>query len=223
MEKKYFAIIGDIVESRAEANRGAVQTKLKAALDEVNRKFSDVIAADFLITLGDEFQGLLFAETETKAIFIAALIIMRMYPVRLRISVGLGSMSTKIDRSAAIGADGEAFYRARRGMLAVRKEERTPRSAIYAVTGDEKTEIAVNTVLGLCFTLSRDWTRRQAQIGFMYAESRIFNEGFTQQQIAEEIGITQGTVNISLKSSEAYSFAKGLCAAQFLLERCVEI
>ena len=61
-ERHYFALIGDIIDSRHEQDRYDVQKKLQSILSSVNAENAAHIAADFLITLGDEFQGLLFAE-----------------------------------------------------------------------------------------------------------------------------------------------------------------
>jgi len=55
----YFAIIGDIVESKKILNRNEAQEKLNHILKDINIEYERNIAAKFIITLGDEFQGLL--------------------------------------------------------------------------------------------------------------------------------------------------------------------
>ena len=127
-ERHYFALIGDIIDSRHEQDRYDVQKKLQSILSSVNAEHAAHIAADFLITLGDEFQGLLFAEKGADPIFVADRIIDEMFPVRIRIAIGFGGMATQIRREAAIGADGEAFYRARNGMNLLRKAENRGRA-----------------------------------------------------------------------------------------------
>ena len=127
-ERHYFALIGDIIDSRHEQDRYDVQKKLQSILSSVNAENAAHIAADFLITLGDEFQGLLFAEKGADPIFVADRIIDEMFPVRIRIAIGFGGMATQIRREAAIGADGEAFYRARHGMNLLRKAENRGRA-----------------------------------------------------------------------------------------------
>ena len=52
----YYAIIGDIKNSKDIENRYEVQEKLKHVLNNVNSNYKDNIKANFLITLGDEFQ-----------------------------------------------------------------------------------------------------------------------------------------------------------------------
>ena len=107
----YVAIIGDLVRSRQIRDRNAVQCQLQAALDQVNKKYADQIAANFLITLGDEFQGIL--QEPGCLMPILSDIADAIRPVQVRFGVGIGELTTEVNRNAAIGADGPAFYRAR--------------------------------------------------------------------------------------------------------------
>lgn len=59
MKPQYCAIIGDINESRKLEKRGAVQKIFERAVEQINKTYQDEIASKFLITTGDEFQGLL--------------------------------------------------------------------------------------------------------------------------------------------------------------------
>lgn len=55
----YITIIFDIKKSRELSNRNTVQEILIATLKKCNAEFKDIIISPFLITLGDEWQGLL--------------------------------------------------------------------------------------------------------------------------------------------------------------------
>ena len=57
--KPYIVIIGDIINSRELEHRNEVQERLKRTLQDINERYNADIAASFMITLGDEFQGLL--------------------------------------------------------------------------------------------------------------------------------------------------------------------
>jgi hypothetical protein len=59
MENLYIGLIGDIVKSRKLQNREKVQLELGKTLKNISQKYSQYIVSQFLITLGDEFQGLL--------------------------------------------------------------------------------------------------------------------------------------------------------------------
>ncbi|MCH5278913.1 MAG: hypothetical protein J1E60_03895 [Christensenellaceae bacterium] len=217
MGESYFAIIGDIVSSRREEKRDAVQKRLEEVLNRINEEFSDHIAANFLITLGDEFQGLLYDAPGISPLRIALTILDQMYPVRIRIAIGRGTMSTAINRMQALGADGEAFHRARSGIELIRANERHADSSILVCSCDEGCDRAVNTIIMLAFTIRRGWTSRQGEISRRYAESQFSGERITQSQLANEFGISQSTFNISLTASNAREYASGLLAAQAIL------
>ena len=118
----YVAIIGDIKGSKQISNRSQIQKKLGHVLKDVNETYKADISAKFIITLGDEFQGLL---GRSKYVFdIIKFIQKEMYPVRLRFGVGIGEISTDVFSEAALGADGPAYYAARKMMEQLREQEK---------------------------------------------------------------------------------------------------
>ena len=54
----YMTMIFDLKNSRKLANRNEVQTLLISALKKCNEYFKNFIICPFIITLGDEWQGL---------------------------------------------------------------------------------------------------------------------------------------------------------------------
>lgn len=106
-------LIGDIVDSKRIKNRATIQKKLEKLFAIINsdRRFLD---SPFTITLGDEFQALYNSSDNVFSDIWK--IIFALYPERVRFSIGLGKISTKINRLQAIGMDGPAFYHAREGM-----------------------------------------------------------------------------------------------------------
>ena len=119
---QYYAIIGDIKRSKKIENRCEIQEKLKKILDNVNSIYNNDISAKSLITLGDEFQGLL--EITAPILEIIKYIQREIYPIKLRFGVGIGNVSTLINHEAAIGADGPAFYAAREMIEFLREQEK---------------------------------------------------------------------------------------------------
>lgn len=119
---QYYAIIGDIKRSKKIENRCEIQEKLKKILDNVNSIYNNDISAKFLITLGDEFQGLL--EITAPILEIIKYIQREIYPIKLRFGVGIGNVSMLINHEAAIGADGPAFYAAREMIEFLREQEK---------------------------------------------------------------------------------------------------
>lgn len=110
MAEIYIAVIGDVVASRRAEERSKLQERLRAALKGVNKEFSWLVLAGFLITVGDEFQGLLGGAEEIDRL--VAMLRARMSPVELRIGLGYGPLDTPL-QPQAIGMDGPCFHRAR--------------------------------------------------------------------------------------------------------------
>ena len=95
----YYAIIGDIKNSKEIDNRYEVQNKLKKILDDINLKYKADIKANFLITLGDEFQGLL--NSPAFALEIVKYIQRELYPVKLRFGIGKTDGREKTQKEVA--------------------------------------------------------------------------------------------------------------------------
>lgn len=106
-------LIADIADSRRLANRGQVQNRLMDALDRINRRGSP-IESPYTVTLGDEFQAVFSGAAgmfEDLASIQHAL-----HPARVRLSYGVGDITTAINLRQALQMDGPAFYGARDGL-----------------------------------------------------------------------------------------------------------
>lgn len=209
----YFAFIGDIVASRRLEDRDGVQRRLRAALDGINGDFAGSVAARFLITLGDEFQGLMHvSDSNTNVLAAAMRIIDELHPVRIRVAVGMGEMSTRIFQEGAIGADGEAFHNARRCIEQLNLSHRRAAGAspLRICTANPADDERINIPLMLCEAIRRGWTDRQTQIAVRFIDAALRGEAVTQNEVAGELGITQGTVNVSLAASSCAEYIKGL-------------
>ena len=117
----YIAIIGDIKNSKELENRKSIQIKLNSVLNSINEKYKSEISANFMITLGDEFQGLLCSGAVV--LDIIEEIQREMYPVEMRFGVGVGQISTEINAKMAIGADGPGYYKAREAIETLKQSE----------------------------------------------------------------------------------------------------
>ena len=163
----YIAIIGDMKNSKIMNDRNAVQNALKNLLDRVNEKYSKDISAKFMITLGDEFQGLL--HDGAHVMHIIEEIQSAMYPVEIRFGIGVGPITTDINVNMAIGADGPGYYKARQAIEFLKENE--DKNMTHAadirieVDGDNDDSTAVmNTVLSLLTIVKANWTGRQREI-----------------------------------------------------------
>ena len=189
---QYYAIIGDIKRSKKIENRCEIQEKLKKILDNVNSIYNNDISAKFLITLGDEFQGLL--EITAPILEIIKYIQREIYPIKLRFGVGIGNVSTLINHEAAIGADGPAFYAAREMIEFLREQEKKLKKqaadiqiSVYEKKCFETEEI--NAMFSLLKIIEDSWTEKQR---YTIWDMMIHQE--SQKMCAERMDITQSTV-----------------------------
>ncbi len=211
---KYIAIIGDMRCSRQISNRGKVQSDLNKVLEYVNRTYKSVIAANFLITLGDEFQGLL---TSTDHLLeIIRYIQVNMFPVEIRFGIGVGKITTKVNKEAAIGADGPAFYAARSMIEELRIEEKKLKQqasdvkfSIYEKEGELQTQ-QLNTFFKVNKLLENKWTieQRDTIMEMKY-------HGGSQEEIAGRLKTTQATVARRLMSASFLTYEE--------VERVIEL
>ena len=84
----YAAIKGDLIASRMLADRQLVQKNLLAAVEEANEKLARLVVAKFVVTHGDEFQGLLDIAGAAQFITVYELFADRLRPARLRLALG---------------------------------------------------------------------------------------------------------------------------------------
>lgn len=155
MADSYLAVIGDIVRSRATEDRQGLQNRLSEALERVNDRHSRGLASRFVLTVGDEFQGLL-SEAEPLVRLMAQLRA-AVHPTELRFGLGIGPLHTEL-RPEALGMDGPCFHRAR-GAIERARELGTP---VEAEAPQERPALAVYSLL--YGELRRRWTERQRQV-----------------------------------------------------------
>lgn len=200
----YIAIIGDMINSQKIDNRREVQTKLKNVLDNINEKYKFDISAKFMITLGDEFQGLLCKGSSV--IGIIEEIQQEMYPVKIRFGIGIGEIITDINSEMAIGADGPGYYKAREAIEELKHSEqknKIPSSDIRIEIESDKNSVSMllNTIFSLMSVIRNNWSERQREIIWEYEKS-----GGSQLECAERLNIAQSSVNRSLVNGNYYVY-----------------
>lgn len=207
-DRSFVAIIGDIRGSRSLTQRREIQENLGIILQEINEGFEADIAAKFLITLGDEFQGLLF--DGRSLLKIIEKIKMSLYPVTFRFGIGMGQITTNIFSEMALGADGPAFYRARSAIELLKENESKKKAVLSDLSFrfEEKsstTERLLNTAFTLLYSLEHTWTDRQREI----ITDQLFHQN-GQKASALRLGITQSAVHKALSAGSYYTYEKAL-------------
>lgn len=203
----HYAVIGDIINSRELYDREETQLKLKNILKSVNKRYRIEIAAKFVITIGDEFQGLL--EAPNNLFDIIDYIKMNFYPDELRFGIGIGEISTQINRKMAIGADGPAYYSARHAIEAVKlnekKKERSETDIIiYQADNESLAEYnIINSSLSLCRYIENRWTVKQREV-----IRKLMNTELSQKELANELGLAQSSIQRRIDASGYYSYVE---------------
>lgn len=164
-------IIADVRGSRqmAQDERYEGQLFLKSAIIQVNEEFSDVLEAPFMITRGDEFQGVL---RDLEHAFIAMLEFERLlFPLQLRYGIGRG-MIQKMGSKIPIEMDGPAFHRANEALNDVKKKKHFMHCHIESTN----TNLMVNTILSLLGAIKGRWNEVAFERYWKYKELGTFEK-----------------------------------------------
>ena len=200
----YIAIIGDIKKSKSIEERKVFQNKLNKVLSEINERYSDSIASNFTITLGDEFQGLLHSGKNIMDII--QYIKRGSYPVKIRFGIGVGAITTEINSKISIGADGPGYYKARDSIenlkILEKKNERTFGDVQIKIDGDNPLqELSLNSILKLMYSIEEGWTKRQREV-----VDYVLFEKKNQTETAQYFNVTQSNIQQILSKTHFYVY-----------------
>ncbi len=183
MKKRYFVIIGDMVQSRTLENRHKVQQNFERALFKVQSAFVKSVVSPFTLTIGDEFQAVL---KDTHEFFAMINLLENSLPdIRFRYGLGVGEIQTAINRKAAIGMDGPAFHFAREALEQARNEKRkfVLRCEPFFV------QRRIDLLFHWIDVSTANWSKEKQMI------LRLTQNQLTQKEIARAIGISQPAVS----------------------------
>jgi len=181
--KNSLVLIADIEASREveQADREELQRKLQKVLQQLNEE-GDGLLSPYTITLGDEFQAVF---SKADHIFVHMLkIIAALHPVYVRFSLGMGAITTAINKEQALGMDGPAFHVAREG-IDLLKESGFLFNICFADKEESLHLKIVNNTLKLLSKQIRGWNKRRVTILHM------IKEGYDYKEISEHLGISQ--------------------------------
>lgn len=107
----YLVIVFDIKDSRKIANREALQYKLIDTIKEANQLYSNIIVRDFIITIGDEWQGLFKYPCDFQKVI--DFFNRRLVDTSFYCGIGVGTISIHNFELTVNQLDGPAFHLAR--------------------------------------------------------------------------------------------------------------
>lgn len=203
------AVIGDLVGSKrlARARRSVVQTELEKLLDQLNRQFISHILSKFVITTGDEFQGLLRSPEIVPDLLWSMRA--RLPDVPFRLGIGFGEIHTPL-REFAIGMDGPAFHEARKAINTA-KEKGWLGGEFMGFGEDEDTILN-----GLARLLER---HREGMTGSQRDVATRLRTGMKQVDVARDLGITPQAVSDHVRAMGWKTYEYGEAAWRAALRR----
>lgn len=194
----YIVVKGDIIDSRNAKDRDKLQQQLSERLKTINEQYKNVIAAEFMITSGDGFQGLM---NNADHLFDITNLIEEL-PVNIRFGIGIGEVSTEIDSKNSAVIDGPCYHLADDMLNRIKTEEtqNTAKRANIQMASNTQNDGIINGLLSLRYVIKSSWTKRQHEVIGMY-----ISHDENQYKTAAVLGVNQSTVSRALKATNFYS------------------
>ncbi|MEM9554396.1 MAG: SatD family protein [Acidobacteriota bacterium] len=184
----FVAVIGDLVGSRQIEDRAAAQERLVEVLELLNTKYREHVASRFVVTLGDEFQGLLAIDAPVDGLWWTY---QREMPYPTHFGFGFGTLATPL-KAEALGMDGPCWYAAR---SALELAEVEARRFTVEIVGEPATSRRLNKIISLIDRTMERWTPKQLDTVLLLQELE------SQLEVAESRGVKAQTVSGSLEAS----------------------
>ncbi len=191
---KVICVIGDLIGSRNSPDRTGLQDRLNQALATINETSRTHLLSPCTITLGDEYQAV-YRDAET--LFQDAwLVLERVYPEKVRFSLGVGTLTTPVNPDQAIGMDGPGFHVARAAMESPFKRS----GSLFRLSHADR---PVDPWIGPALDLLSHETHRWKRHRFMVFQRLL--TGADPKRIAQEANISATAVykNIQTGALEA--------------------
>jgi SatD family (SatD) len=204
----YIAVISDMVSSRSvpRPQRLVLQEQFAGLIASLNRDYRKTIVSKFVITLGDEFQGLL---SSTGAVPDLIWRLEQDLPQReFRVGIGLGTLDTPLQKYA-LNIDGPALHTARAAIEHAKKAKAL--GGVFRGFG-ELDDILSGVASLLWFQRSR-WTQSQRNI------AGLLRKGMSQIDVAKKLGIKKQVVSRQVLASGCYPYIAGDNAWRMILQK----
>lgn len=198
MDATGVAVIADLIGSRKVPDRALAQRQLGDTANRVNKLITPI--QPLAATVGDEFQGLY---ADAASAFEATLLMRLWLPEGLdtRFGIGTGSYRT-ISTVPHDIQDGSAWWSAREAIdvAKAKQERRNPTVRTWYAVDAEHIGRFPDQQTACAYLISRDYI-----VGKMRPSTRAMLRGSlvgqTQTELANELGITQGTVSSAMRKS----------------------
>ncbi len=187
------------------SQRRVLQKRFAGLITSLNRDYRKIIESKFVITLGDEFQGLL---NSTAAIPDMIWRLEQDLPQReFRVGIGLGTLDTPIQKYA-INIDGPALHTARAAIEQAKKVKAL--GGLFHGFGE--LDDILNGVAGLLWFQRSRWTQPQRNI------VNLLRKGMSQTEVAKALGIKKQVVSRQVLASGCYQYIAADTAWRMILQ-----
>jgi hypothetical protein len=179
----YLVVIGDLVDSKklSKSVRKRTQHSLETVLKNINQESAHIISP-YTITLGDEFQGV-YQKADDLFQHLWA-IMAEIHPVTVRVSIGVGEITTTINNEHTLGMDGPVFHKARERIDQMKKKEHL----LSISTDNMRFDRLVNSTFRILGANLRGWNKNRFSI--LHKQY----EGKDVKQIAGEVSLSEVAV-----------------------------
>lgn len=202
----YLALKTDIINSRKIPFRWHVQDKFLETAQQLNSRFADQFTAAFVVTHGDEAQGLLNLSALNSLYEIIEFLKETMWPVQLRFGIGYGTLNTKLQK-LSIGMDGEAWQKAKLAL----EEARTSHQYVCYQGFNPQLEDAIESLTNILLYFHSHWTKEQREV------IALVNSNLTQSSIAKKLKISEVAVSKRLSAANWKQYSRAKDALKLLL------
>lgn len=181
MLKNVVVIIADVRGSKKMATdeRYEGQLFIKSAIIQINENFSDSIEAPFMITRGDEFQGV------TKDMASGLKIMLEferlLYPLNLRYGIGKGEIQ-KMGSNIPIEMDGPAFHRANDAVNSAKKKK----LFLLCNSGNDANDILLNNIFLLMNSIKSRWNENNYERYWNYKSLGTFDKVAKKENVSPQ-------------------------------------
>ncbi|HXZ02499.1 MAG TPA: SatD family protein [Stellaceae bacterium] len=208
---EYISLIGDIVGSRQipGGQRARLQQRFQALIGNLNAKYRQYLASQFIITLGDEFQGLL-----SKAAPIPDIVWdleEELQDREFRLGFGIGVLYTPL-QEYAINLDGPTLHNARAAIDVAKSGLEL--GGVFRGFG--KLDTILDGIARMLWFHRSRLTRQQRRI------VHLLRQGMTHTQIAGRLRVSRQAISKQAQASGWGPYAAAETSWRALLQAYVE-
>ncbi len=203
---EFIAVKMDMRSSRRIRDREQAQEQFLQVMEALNREFAASIQARFVVTHGDEAQGMLKRESAPDVMAVMERAVEGVLPVELRFGIGMGTLSTLLQPDA-IGMDGQAWHAASRALDLARSRRKR---VMFSGFG-EQTDEQLCALANLLLYLRNGWSPEQRRA------IELVDVGMMQSSAAEALGGSESAVSQRLAAAGWHFYKDGREAVISLL------